>query len=134
MRFLPIVLATAMSASLVYASVANGARLVSSHGQILVDNGNGFRPATNGMLLNSGDRVMAKTDGTADIDYTECIETVVPGAVVTVDHSAPCRAHATTSTESTTPRGIDLGSLLTAAGVAAVTTAVGKRSSLPSSP
>jgi hypothetical protein len=71
--------------------VANAAMLDGVQGQVLVNKGNGFGLAANGMIVNPGDQVVVNPGGTAQVVYEGgCSVPVGVGQIVTVSASAPC--------------------------------------------
>lgn len=132
----PITLA--ICAALLSSSIAQAATLGIANGQILVDNGGGFQPASAGMTLKPGDRVMAKADGKGSIAYEGCAVEVAAGSVVTVQQTTPCMTTGSTAAPAAAAGGIStggliLGGVIVAGGIAAAAAAGGKSSS-PSSP
>ena len=129
----------AICAALLSSSIAQAATLGIANGQLLVDNGAGFQPASAGMTLKPGDRVMAKADGKGSIVYEGCAVDVVAGSVVTVQQATPCvttgstAAPAAAAAGGISTGGLILGGAVIAGGIAAAAAAGGKSSS-PSSP
>ena len=69
-------------------AAAQAANLQRSANAVLVNQGEGFKPATDRMVIKPGDRVMAPAGRRVEITYSDvCKLTIQPGAVVAVP---PC--------------------------------------------
>ena len=68
---------------------AQAGNLKSSVNAVLINQGQGFKPATDRMIIKPGDRVMAPAGERVEIVYSNasCKLTIEPGSVVTVP---PC--------------------------------------------
>ena len=88
-------LATAMLA-LTLASGASAqegftATITDTDGKVLVNQGEGFAPATEGQRLKPGDRVMAQKGADADIKFDDqCPLDVSQNTIVTIPEKSPC--------------------------------------------
>ncbi len=68
------------------------ATLTNINGQISVNQGEAFAPATNGIRLMPGDRVMAQIDSAAIVKFDdECELKVEPNTILTLRAQSPCR-------------------------------------------
>ncbi|MFA5685266.1 MAG: hypothetical protein WCY72_07175 [Lysobacteraceae bacterium] len=78
-------------------------------GSVLVNQGEQFVPALDGMELKEGDRVMAMSESGALIKYEDgCDVRVEPDTVVTLDEGSPC-AGWLLGVERVAPAGLALG-------------------------
>src|ERR1700761_8304439 len=59
-------------------------------GGVLVNQGHGFRPATPGMTLHPGDRVLVTTTGGATINWGGCGASLGAGSMATISNATPC--------------------------------------------
>lgn len=68
-------------------------------GKVLVDQGQGFVAATKGLSINAGDRILVGEEGSADIRYlkAECVISIAPASVMSVQANAPCLQSETTA-------------------------------------
>lgn len=82
--------AVAAMTLLVVGTVAHSATLTNASGPVLVNAGNGFKPATNLQNLPVGSQVMAQPGGQATVSYGLCEIEVGPGKVHSVRETAPC--------------------------------------------
>jgi hypothetical protein len=65
-------------------------------GDVLVNHGNGFQPASGYVELFPGDTVMARDNAVSRITYSDnCVQTIEPGSTVTVTELSPCATQAT---------------------------------------
>ena len=72
-------------------SVAEATTLQQPTGTVLVNQGQGFKSATDGTMIKPGDRVMAPAGERIELAYSDtCKLTIEPGAVVTVPSGSPC--------------------------------------------
>jgi hypothetical protein len=90
-------IAFAASALVAFTSVEAGANIVQldrPQGKVLVNQGQGFRPASESLPLKAGDQVMVGANGAATLRYAEaqCSVTLSPSSVMTVSDEAPCTA------------------------------------------
>jgi hypothetical protein len=68
------------------------ANLTAINGTVLVNQGQGFKPATPGQVLHTGDRVIVTTRGGARLGYAGgCGVTLTPGSMATIGTLAPCK-------------------------------------------
>jgi hypothetical protein len=64
---------------------------VEGDGKVLVNSGEEFVPAAEGMRLKPGDRVMIQNDSSADIQFDDaCAYEVPENRIVTIPGSSPC--------------------------------------------
>lgn len=69
----------------------DAATLQSVAGQVAINSGAGYKPASSGSQANVGDVVMARPGSRAQLVYADgCKVPVNPGAVVTVAAESPC--------------------------------------------
>jgi hypothetical protein len=75
------------------------AELVKLEGKVSVNRGDGFGPATLGMVLKPGDQVLVGKESAASLVYAEpgCIFEVAEASVVTVSDVGPCIPGQTTA-------------------------------------
>ncbi len=107
-----LMLGLAVSAA---AQTAVVARISSIEGQVLVNQGHGFRPAQVGMALHAGDRVISPRDGQALVTYAAgCATPLEAGSITTIDQSQACQ-----------PRLIKARMQASGAGVGPAATAAG---------
>jgi hypothetical protein len=67
------------------------ATLTETEGKVLVNQGEEFVPATEGMRLKPGDRIMAQNNGEAEIKFDdECKSEVDENTIVTIPEKSPC--------------------------------------------
>ena len=72
-------------------AATQAATLQHSQGQVLINQGSGFRPAAADVVIKPGDRIMATPGARVVIAYNkQCKMTLEPGAVVTVPAQPPC--------------------------------------------
>ncbi len=68
------------------------ATLSNVNGEVLVNRGQGFRPAAPGMALRPGDRILVTARGRARLSYTGgCGVSLGAGSMATVTKLAPCK-------------------------------------------
>lgn len=78
-------------AALLTSTLAQAITVESIQGRVAINRGNGFQPLTATTNGNSGDRVMANPNSSAEIVYDNgCREKVEPGQVVTIKVEPPC--------------------------------------------
>lgn len=71
--------------------MAWSASLVSVDGPVSVNNGQGFKPITEAVVLRPGDVVMASPGGSAKLSYDDgCVVGINAGSVVPVRATSPC--------------------------------------------
>ena len=81
----------ALIVPLAFVGPANAAFLENVQGVVLVDRGSGFKPALGSLAVKPGDRVMAKNNASAVINYSgDCKAIVKAGAVVSVVKDSAC--------------------------------------------
>ena len=70
----------------------SAAELVKLEGKVSVNRGDGFGPATLGMVLKPGDQVLVGDESAASLVYAEpgCVFDVPEASVVTVSEVGPC--------------------------------------------
>jgi hypothetical protein len=76
------------------ASATEGtARLTSTEGKVLVNQGAGFLPASGGMSINVGDKIFVGREASASITYVadNCQVAAPAGRVLTVRVLSPCQ-------------------------------------------
>ncbi len=68
------------------------AELVRAEGKVSVNRGGGFEPASLGMVLKAGDKVLVGEGSSASLMYAEpgCVYEVAPASVATVSDVGPC--------------------------------------------
>jgi hypothetical protein len=68
------------------------ANLSNVSGDVLVNQGDGFQPATPGLALHAGDRVIVSGTGQAGLFYSGgCGVSLAPGSMATVSSLTPCK-------------------------------------------
>lgn len=78
---------------------------IGGKGNVLVNQGEEFVPATEGMRLKPGDRVMVRDDSEADLQFDdECAYEISENKIVTIPGSSPC-AGGTPLVQSLEPTG-----------------------------
>lgn len=76
---------------------ADAATLIGPQGQVLVNSGDGYKPAIDNMELKPGDSVIANPGASAQIVYADgTIVPVQPGSVVTIAENGALGAGLTT--------------------------------------
>lgn len=72
---------------------ADAATLANINGNVLVDNGAGFKPASLTQSLPVGSRVTTQQGSSATISFDDfCTVTVLPGKIYVVPAQSPCAA------------------------------------------
>jgi hypothetical protein len=67
-------------------------------GGVLVNQGHGFRPATPGMTLHPGDRVLVTLNGGAGLNWSGgCGVALGAGSMATISNATPCTSGARTA-------------------------------------
>jgi len=71
---------------------ATAAELVKLEGKVTVNRGDGFEPATQGMVLKVGDQVFVGEKSAASLVYANpgCVFEAAPASVVTISDVGPC--------------------------------------------
>jgi hypothetical protein len=71
---------------------AAAAELVRVEGKVSVSRGGGFETASQGMMLQAGDKVLVGEESSASLLYADpgCVFEVAPASIATVAESAPC--------------------------------------------
>jgi hypothetical protein len=89
---------TALAVAATFAAVSAQAEpstqttLSAANGDVMVNQGAGFRPATAGMALHPGDRVIVTGKGRAKLHYASgCGVSLAPGSMATISTLAPCK-------------------------------------------
>jgi hypothetical protein len=79
---------------LLFASLpALGATVETVKGEVMINRGEGFKPASNGVQAKAGDLLMANAGGRAKLTYPGgCQINILPGRVVSVAKKPPCTA------------------------------------------
>ena len=95
-RWMPAAAAVAMFAMATSAYAADGAVSLSKiSGGVLVNQGHGFHPATAGMVLHPGDRVLVTSNGAAGLNWSGgCGVALGAGSMATISNATPCSAGA----------------------------------------
>jgi hypothetical protein len=95
----------AFAVTVIAATSAAAATVTTEQGEVLVNRGTGFKPATQPMEVSSGDQVMVKPKGRGHVVFPDgCTVKVAPGAVFTVGDKSPCeRRGSHIETASSTP-------------------------------
>ena len=84
-------LALALAAISGGAAAADGSVVVEISGSVMVNRGESFVPASNGVQIGQGHQVMAMEGGSAIIRFADnCDLKVEPGTVVTLADRSPC--------------------------------------------
>lgn len=77
------------------AFAGDGAVSLSRANGVLVNQGHGFRPATSGMILHPGDRVLVTLNGGAGLNWSGgCGVALSGGSMATISTVTPCSAGA----------------------------------------
>lgn len=114
------------------AGPANATLLEQIRGDVMVDDGNGFRPVQGAIVVNPGTRIMARTGASAMIKYSDkCIAEVTPGAIVSVAGEGGCASSPHVNTDGRVTDDVSFGrsvsgpenTIATGTGTAAVETA-----------
>ena len=66
------------------------AKLIAPNGKVLVNTGEGFVLASDGMVLQAGDRILAGAGSTATISYPGCAVVLPEASFHTVSVKEPC--------------------------------------------
>jgi hypothetical protein len=81
--------------SIAHAAGPSNVRLSKASGQVLINRGHGFQPATAGMVLRPGDRVLVVGGGQASVSYSGGCGMLLPtGSMATISTLDPCRSGA----------------------------------------
>lgn len=84
-------IAVALAAIICLSVPGHAATLLSVTGDVSINSGAGFKPATSGSEAQVGDVVMASPGARAQLVYPDkCTVPVNPGAVMTVQAESPC--------------------------------------------
>ena len=99
----------AFAVTIIVATGAVAATVMTEQGEVLVNRGTGFKPATQPMEVSAGDQVMAKPKGRGNVVYPDgCIVNVVPGVVFTIADKSPCeRRGSHIETAASTPPAVN---------------------------
>ena len=94
-RWMPAAAALATLALATSAFAGDGVSLSKVSGDVLVNQGHGFRPATSGMTLHPGDRVLVTLNGAAGLNWSGgCGVALGGGSMATISGATPCTAGA----------------------------------------
>jgi hypothetical protein len=95
-RWMPAAAALTTLAIATSAFAADGAVSLSKiSGGVLVNQGHGFRPASAGMVLHPGDRVLVTVNGGAGLTWSGgCGVKLGGGSLATISSATPCTAGA----------------------------------------
>ncbi|HEY3814266.1 MAG TPA: hypothetical protein VGL66_13660 [Caulobacteraceae bacterium] len=75
-----------------HADGSTQANISAVNGTVLVNQGQGFKPAVTGQVLRTGDRVIVTTRGGARLNYAGgCSVTLTPGSMATIGTLTPCK-------------------------------------------
>jgi hypothetical protein len=89
-----IVVAAGLLCSAAIAEV-NVAQVQSFQGKVLINQGNGFNLAANGLSLKPGDKILVSKEASAIVTYANgCQVSISEPKVLTVSKAAPCPAGA----------------------------------------
>ena len=117
---------------------AQAATLDGVQGEVMVNRGNGYELATNGMELQPGDVVVVNPGGAAQLTYgSGCAVPLQVGAVVPVSTTAPCSPLTTGATETPAPLNamtFTIGAVVVGGGIAALVALNGNDKDRPASP
>ena len=95
MRSLFIPIAASVVVAISFASSAGAATLGSVQGDVLINQGTGFKPVKGGAELRVGDAVMLQPGAQAELNYIDgCKFPVQVGVVVHVGAQSPCAVRA----------------------------------------
>ena len=84
-------LAATAAAILLAGTVAQAATLSSIQGAVLVNTGQGYKPAQSTLTLSAGDAVMVEPGSTASVTYSDgCQVQVQAGGVLVIGPQSPC--------------------------------------------
>jgi hypothetical protein len=93
-----LAVAAVASASAAWADSAPSVNLSTVSGDVMVNQGQGFKPATPGMSLRAGDRVIVTAHGRAGLVYAGgCNVSLGAGSMATISAATPCKAGAHTA-------------------------------------
>jgi hypothetical protein len=95
-RWIPAAATVALVALATSAFAGDGAVSLSKvSGDVLVNQGHGFHPATPGMTLHPGDRVLVTVNGAAGLNWSGgCGVALSGGSLATISGATPCTAGA----------------------------------------
>jgi hypothetical protein len=80
------------SYGIAHADGSTQANISAVNGTVLVNQGQGFKPAVTGQVLRTGDRVIVTTRGGAKLSYAGgCNVTLTPGSMATIGTLTPCK-------------------------------------------
>ena len=99
----------AFAVTIIVVTGAVAATVTAEQGEVLVNRGTGFKPATQPMEVSAGDQVMVKPKGRGHVVYPDgCTVKVAPGAVFTVGDKSPCeRRGSHIETAASTPPAVN---------------------------
>ncbi len=88
----------ALSATTASAAAGGSVSISKVSGGVLVNQGQGFRPASPGMVLHPGDRVLVTLNGAAGLNFSGgCGVSLSGGSMATISSASPCQAGARNS-------------------------------------
>ena len=75
-----------------FVTSASAATVIAEQGQVLVNEGSGFKLLVQPTVVQPGAQVMANPRGTASVEFPDgCVVKVEPGMVLTVEVQSPCK-------------------------------------------
>jgi hypothetical protein len=85
----------ALSATTALAAGDGNVSISKVSGGVLVNQGHGFKPATPGMVLRPGDRVLVTLNGRAGLNFSGgCGVSLAGGSMATISKAVPCQTGA----------------------------------------
>ena len=85
--------AVAVASLIVASSTAQATMVQPVSGQVMINQGQGYKTIKNPIELKTGDQVIVNPGGFAKVNYTDgCSIPVQPGAVATIGAQSPCVA------------------------------------------
>ena len=92
-RVMRLLLLPALAAGLFVSSSAFAASLEAVRGEVSINRGEGFQRVTGPTKARAGDLLLASQGGSAKLVYSDgCPVRVIPGTVVRVGATSPCKA------------------------------------------
>ena len=80
-----------LCSSAMFRSVARAAMIQPVYGQVLINQGEGYKTVVNPIQLRQGDTIIVNPGGVANLTYPDgCSIEVNPGSVITVGAHSPC--------------------------------------------
>ena len=90
-RFISAAVAALLFSATAFAQTEPVATLTDFHGHVLVNQGDEFVPATKGMKLKPGDRIMVQDDADAKLVFgDECADSIKENKIYTVPEKSSC--------------------------------------------